>query len=69
MAPAKRPSAPFHETMKALRVEAGLTQLQVAVLLEVALMTVSKWERGLTAPTSLEQEAIIARLKKAAPKA
>jgi transcriptional regulator with XRE-family HTH domain len=37
--------------VKAIRTRLGLSQLQLAQLLGVHSLTVSKWERGLLAPT------------------
>jgi transcriptional regulator with XRE-family HTH domain len=38
---------PFGEWVKAQRIEAGLTQQQLASLLFIQPNTVSRWERGL----------------------
>ena len=42
------------QTIKSVREALGLNQLQFAQLLGVHPMTVSKWERGVTAPTDYQ---------------
>lgn len=49
----------------AIRSELGLTQVQLAQLLGVHPLTVSKWERGLGAPSPHEQ-ALLQSFRKAA---
>jgi transcriptional regulator with XRE-family HTH domain len=50
--------------IRRIRSGLGLTQGQVASLLGVHPLTVSKWERGLLAPSS-HQEALLRSFKKA----
>ena len=40
----------FHENLKALRKERGLSQEELAVRLNVVRQTISKWEKGLSVP-------------------
>ena len=40
----------FHETLKALRKDRGLSQEELAVRLNVVRQTISKWEKGLSVP-------------------
>lgn len=37
-------------TLKDLRIKAGLTQHQLAILLDMRVNTISEWERGVTEP-------------------
>jgi DNA-binding transcriptional regulator YiaG len=46
------------ETLKALRKQFGVTQVQLATLLEVSSVTVYKWESGQTVPRAAHQEKI-----------
>ncbi|MDD5304002.1 MAG: helix-turn-helix domain-containing protein [Elusimicrobia bacterium] len=41
------------EQIKKARLDAGLTQLQAAVLLKVAVPTISRWETGAVTPPPL----------------
>ena len=43
-------------TMKAARVNAGLTQVQIAKLLEVSPVTIFNWEQGKTVPKRMQFE-------------
>lgn len=40
----------FHENLKALRKDRGLSQEELAVRLNVVRQTISKWEKGLSVP-------------------
>lgn len=40
----------FHEDLKALRKDRGLSQEELAVRLNVVRQTISKWEKGLSVP-------------------
>lgn len=40
----------FHENLKALRKDRGLSQEELAVQLNVVRQTISKWEKGLSVP-------------------
>ena len=40
----------FHENLKALRTDRGLSQEELAVRLNVVRQTISKWEKGLSVP-------------------
>ena len=40
----------FHEKLKALRKDRGLSQEELAVRLNVVRQTISKWEKGLSVP-------------------
>ena len=40
----------FHENLKALRKDRGLSQEDLAVRLNVVRQTISKWEKGLSVP-------------------
>ena len=40
----------FHENLKALRKDRGLSQEELAVRLNVVRQTLSKWEKGLSVP-------------------
>jgi transcriptional regulator with XRE-family HTH domain len=37
-------------TLKDLRIKAGLTQRQIAILLDMRVNTIGEWERGITEP-------------------
>lgn len=39
-------------TLKAARINAGLTQLEAAQMLVISKDTLSKWERGITFPSA-----------------
>jgi len=46
------------KTIKELRSEQGLTQLEVAYRIGVTPLSVSNWERGVSAPTVVKLRAI-----------
>jgi putative transcriptional regulator len=54
--------------IKAIRVELGLTQEDLARRLGLALSTVSKWEQGVTSPSRLAREKLEKMLKKGGKK-
>lgn len=54
----------FTKKFKAIRRKKGLTQEQVAVILECSPPRISEWERGVRVPKPLTQEAIIKRLRR-----
>ncbi len=54
----------FAEQLRTEHHRLGLTQAQVADLLEVSFEIVSKWERELSAPAKITQEGALARLRK-----
>lgn len=47
-----------HITLEAARVNAGLTQKDLAEYLKVTVTTVSNWEKGITEPTATQFRAI-----------
>jgi putative transcriptional regulator len=50
--------------VKAIRLELGFTQEDLARKLGLALSTVSKWEQGVTSPSRLAREKLEKLLKK-----
>jgi DNA-binding transcriptional regulator YiaG len=54
--------------IKAIRLELGFTQEDLARKLGLALSTVSKWEQGIFAPSRLAREKIEKLLKKGGKK-
>jgi len=46
------------KTIKELRIEQGLTQLEVAYRIGVTPLSVSNWERGVSAPTVAKLRAL-----------
>ena len=58
----------FAAALKMHRDRLGLTQLALALALDVSAEAISKWERGLSAPAAIAQEGAIARLKRARKK-
>lgn len=52
----------FGARLKALRSQLGMTQMQLAVLLETTPSQVSLWESGASAPRPLAQEGALARI-------
>lgn len=54
----------FSAYLRAERARLGLTQLQLAQLLNVSFECVSKWERDLSIPATIAQEGAKARLSK-----
>lgn len=67
--PAMATTRPFGEQVKELRLAAGLSQFEAAVLLSYRPETISRWETGGPEPSRPhERAAIIAALKKAARK-
>jgi len=50
--------------IKAIRLELGFTQEDLARKMGLALSTVSKWEQGVTSPSRLAREKIEKFLKK-----
>jgi DNA-binding transcriptional regulator YiaG len=50
--------------IKAIRLELGFTQEDLARKLGLALSTVSKWEQGLFSPSRLAREKLVKLLKK-----
>jgi DNA-binding transcriptional regulator YiaG len=50
--------------IKAIRLELGFTQEDLARKMGLALSTVSKWEQGVTSPSSLAREKFEKLLKK-----
>jgi DNA-binding transcriptional regulator YiaG len=54
--------------IKAIRLELGFTQEDLARKLGLALSTVSKWEQGVTSPSSLAREKIEKLMKKGGKK-
>ena len=55
----------FPEKLKAHRKRLGLTQADLATLLEVPARTHWEWEAGKTTPYAITQEGALARLTKA----
>jgi len=55
----------FPEKLKAHRQRLGLTQAELAALLEVPARTHWEWESGKTTPYAITQEGALARLTKA----
>jgi putative transcriptional regulator len=56
------------DKIKQLRKQLGLTQTQFAGKIGVHLQTISRWERGETAPLGLAQKALERLAKRAAKK-
>lgn len=56
---------PFPEQLKAHRERLGLTQAELADLLDVPSRTYWEWEAGKTTPYAITQEGALARLSKA----
>ena len=54
--------------VKAIRVELGFTQEDLARRLGLALSTISKWEQGVTSPSRLAREKLKKFLKKGGTK-
>ncbi len=54
--------------IKAIRLELGFTQEDLARTLGLALSTVSKWEQGVTSPSPLAREKLEKLLKKGVKK-
>jgi len=54
--------------IKAIRLELGFTQEDLARRLGLALSTVSKWEQGVTSPSRLAREKLEKMLKKGGKK-
>lgn len=55
----------FPEQLKAQRERLGLTQAELAALLDVPARTYWEWEAGKTTPYAITQEGALARLSKA----
>jgi transcriptional regulator with XRE-family HTH domain len=55
----------FPEQLKTQRERLGLTQAELAALLDVPARTYWEWESGKTAPHAITQEGALARLSKA----
>lgn len=54
----------FAEQLRSERQRLGLSQAELARVLEVSFEAVSKWERDLVAPAKVTQEGVLARLYK-----
>jgi len=54
--------------IKAIRLELGFTQENLARKLGIALSTVSKWEQGVTSPSRLAREKLEKLIKKGGKK-
>lgn len=52
----------FKEEFKKLRIEAGLTQKQVAEKLEVGYRTVQHWEAGTRTPLNITAKSVLKAL-------
>ncbi len=55
----------FSEQLKTHRERLGLTQAEIASLLDVPARTYWEWESGKTTPHAITQEGALARLSKA----
>lgn len=54
----------FAKTLKSERERLGLSQAELASLLDVSKSAVEKWEYGTKTPIGLTQEGALARLRK-----
>lgn len=59
----KREVTAFHERLKKLRIEQGLTQEEMALECDVDKTTVSHWELGIAAPR-LDRISVVAKVLK-----
>lgn len=64
--PIPRDGGAFARELAALRQRAGLTQAQVAALLDADVSTVSRWERGERVPAAALRRAVLERLRRRA---
>ena len=53
----------FREALKDLRLALGLSQFQVAVILDMSPTQVSRWENGTSEPHKLMQDAVLQKLR------
>lgn len=54
----------FSEQLKSERQRLGLSQAELARVLNVSFEAISKWERELVIPAEITQEGALARLRK-----
>lgn len=54
----------FADRLKSERTRLGLSQAELAAVLEVSKSAVEKWEYGTKTPISIAQEGALARLRK-----
>lgn len=54
----------FADQLKSERTRLGLSQAELAALLEVSKSAVEKWEYGTKTPISIAREGALARLRK-----
>lgn len=51
------------DTIKSARLEAGLTQLEMSILLEIPKRTIENWEGGKRTPPLWAEKLVIEKLK------
>jgi DNA-binding transcriptional regulator YiaG len=58
----------FNQQIAAIRAKLGMSQQELAGELQIAVSTVSKWERGESTPSGYARAGIFARLSNIKPK-